>query len=63
MRLKQIVTLIAKLLNILISLHNKKELKNALNDPAKSISNGGRVHTSEQTFADISSESKCNKTK
>lgn len=63
MQLKQIVTLIARILNILINLRNKKELKNALDDPAKSIANGGRVHTSEQTFTDVSSESKRNKTK
>jgi len=52
------VNLLTRFLNGALDAINKYKVKKAVDDPAYTISNGGELHKSGRTFADISQGAK-----
>lgn len=49
--------ILARILEAIANAINRKKKKDAANDPANTIANGGRVHKSKLKYSDLADES------
>jgi hypothetical protein len=57
----KLIDLIVRLGNAIIKAINKRKIKEASDNPADTIANGGRVQHSKQSFADLAAKSQSDK--
>lgn len=60
--MKSFLALLGRLGNAILNAVNKAKRKDAIDDPAGNISNGGRVRESDESFSDLASKPRSDKT-
>jgi hypothetical protein len=58
----KLAALIVRVINAILDAINHKKKADAANDAADAIANGGRVRESEQSYSDLASKSRSDKT-